>query len=153
MGHQWAIEVLLALRWHFSTASGATVSDVLFQGYNPFLQEQTSATLYLSLNGAGDWAISHNAPVPDTADQLAGSFCAIGQNILWQVAAPGENGSIELLQDRGAQGCKWAEQVNNVDQGTFIWRFGVLLAADAKTHAAYPQLLVAPPAELVDLGG
>jgi hypothetical protein len=152
-GHQWGISVMLGLRWRFSTSSGTLVSDVLFQDLDLYDQVQTSASVYLFLNGAGDWAISQYAPVPDLPNQLASSFCAIGENILRGNAPPGEHGTILTLQDQGALGCKWLVQVNNVDQGTFLWRFGVLLAADAKTHAAYPQLAVAPPAELVDLGG
>jgi hypothetical protein len=40
-----------------------------------------------------------------------------------------------------------------VDQGHFIWRFGVLLAADASAHSTLPALPVALPADLAAVGG
>jgi hypothetical protein len=153
IGHQWAITVTLALRWRFSTASGEVVSDVFFRGDNPYFQVDTFASLFLTLDGAGGWTISQKAPAPDVSISLQESFCSIGENILQAAAPPGPNGGLLTLHDRGAQGCEWQVQVNGIDQGTFLWRFGVLLAVDAKTHAAYPDLPVAPPEEVAALGG
>jgi hypothetical protein len=145
---EWAVTVTLALRWRFTTASGKVVSDVLFQGDNPYTEVVTFAILFLALDTAGDWTIAQNLAMPSAASQLQDSFCGIGDSILQGAASPGQNGSVTTLRDLGAEGCEWLEQVNGIDQGIFLWRFGVLLAADARTHAAYPQLPLAPPAEI-----
>jgi hypothetical protein len=150
-GHQWAVIVTLALRWRFTTTSGSVVSDVLFQGDSPYTQIIATAHLFLSLDDAGAWTISQNVPVSDVASQLQDTFCNIGNTILQGAASPGPNGTITTLRDRGVEGCEWQTQVNSTEQGTFLWRFGVLLVADAKTHAAYPSLPIAPPQEIAAL--
>jgi len=147
-GHQWAVTVELALRWRFSSASGAAVSNVVFQEAGVFNQIASPLNLSLFRNQAGDWAISQNTPTPDTSSQLQNAFCATGENILRQAAGIGPHISIGIIHDQGAPGCEVLVQMNNTAQGTFIWRFGVLLAANARAHTMYPTLPVAPPAEI-----
>ena len=140
------------MRWRFSTASGAVVGDILFQGNDSYTQIETSINLFLSLDTFGDWTISQNAPVPNIVSQLQRATCSIGQNVLTQIVAPGPNGSIETLHDQGAQGCEWRVLVNGIDQGIFLWCFGVVLAADARADAAYSELPIVPPEEIAALG-
>jgi hypothetical protein len=56
--------------------------------------------------------------------------------------------TIGTLYDRGAEGCELVLKEQSVEQGRFLWRFGVVLAADAQAHATYPELPVAPPEEI-----
>jgi hypothetical protein len=54
---------------------------------------------------------------------------------------------------QGPQGCK----LGVVNQGatieaTFIFRFGVLLAADDGAHKLIPSLPIAPPSEIAAIG-
>ncbi len=152
VGHQWGVTVEIALRWRLSTTSGAVVGDVLFQGDNPYTQVETSINLFLSLDTFVYWTISQHAPVPNIPSQLQRAICSIGQNVLTQIVAPGPNGSVETLHDQGAQGCEWRVLVNGIDQGIFLWCFGVLLAADARADAAYPELPIVPAEEILSLG-
>lgn len=147
-GQQWSIQAGVTLRWSFSGASGAVVSDVPFWG-NAFSDPvENNMSLFLSRNAAGDWTISQNAPVSHVSYQLQGTFCFIGASILQQTLTSDASASIVTINDRGVQGCELQAFVNGVSQGIFLWRFGVLLAADVKAHAIYPHLPVAPPEEI-----
>lgn len=57
------------------------------------------------------------------------------------------------LNDQGARGCEIMLAVNNAYQGTFLWRFGVLLAADTQAHTTDAHLPTAPPDEIAALAG
>lgn len=81
-GQQWSVQVGLALRWTFSSASGAVISDVPFQGDAGGSPIEPDIGFFLSLNAAGAWTISPNAPVRAVSAQLQDSFCATGENIL-----------------------------------------------------------------------
>jgi hypothetical protein len=57
-------------------------------------------------------------------------------------------GGISTLKDLGVQGCELALAAPTTPtgqaQGIFIFRFGVLLAADSVAHDAAPALPIAP---------
>jgi hypothetical protein len=57
------------------------------------------------------------------------------------------------LHDRGVEGCELGATINRVDGGSYVWRFGVLLAADAQAHSILPALPRASPAEIAAVGG
>jgi hypothetical protein len=147
-GHQWSIQAAVTLRWSFSGASGTVVSDVSFWGNASSDPVANTIPLFLSRNAVGDWTVPQNAPVPHVSYQLQGTFCFIGASILQQALMSDASASITTINDRGVQGCELLAFVNGVSQGTFLWRFGVLLAANAKAHGTYPQLPVAPPEEI-----
>lgn len=147
-GHQWAITVKLALRWRFSSASGVAISDVVFQEGGVFDQIASPLNLSLFLNQAGNWTISQNPPTPDASNQLQDAFCVTGENILRQATGAGPHISMGITYDQGAPGCEVLVQVNNTGEGIFLWRFGVLLAANSRAHTMYPALPIAPPAEI-----
>jgi hypothetical protein len=39
------------------------------------------------------------------------------------------------------------------EYGHYIWRWGVLLAADAQAHTLFPSLPIAPQSEITAVGG
>jgi hypothetical protein len=51
------------------------------------------------------------------------------------------------------EGCELGAAINGVDGGRYVWRFGVLLAADAQAHRILPALPLASPAEIAAVGG
>ncbi len=142
-GFLWDISVTVAVHWRFRGASGTVVSDVQFQPAN-------AIRLFLAYDRMGGWSVSPSLPpvgLGSIDDQLTSTFCATGQNILTQTVKTGSVGG-GPDHDRGAAGCELILDVNGIDQGLYLWRFGVLLAADARARAAHPELPVAPPAEI-----
>jgi hypothetical protein len=146
---QWSIGVALATRWRFSTPSGSVVSDVLFQN-DASGSIVPTAKLFLSYDAASGWSIAQDAAAPTAAGLLQGAFCTPGKNILQQVA--GNESSIRMLNTQGAQGCELQLFVNDSFQGTFLWRFGVLLTADPIARQVYPQFPAAPAADVAAIG-
>jgi hypothetical protein len=59
-----------------------------------------------------------------------------------------------ILHDAGAEGCEFRVtggvtlEDKRASGGVILWRFGVLLAADTASQAAYPWLPLAPLAEI-----
>ncbi|HLV99059.1 MAG TPA: hypothetical protein VKT82_10330 [Ktedonobacterales bacterium] len=147
-GQQWSVRVGVTLRWSFSDPSGAVVSDVPYWGDASSDPVENTMSLFLTRTAAGDWTISQNAPVAHVSFQVQATFCSVGVIILQQTLTSDASASIVTRNDRGVQGCELQAFVNGTSQGTFLWRFGVLLAADAKAHATYPPLPVAPPEEI-----
>jgi hypothetical protein len=150
-GHFWEVRVPFALRWRFASATGQVISEVTFP------VSPTLLTLFLAYDAATGWQV---APLPSSEgspeQQLAQLLCATGSLMLGDEQAhalSGERWTVATLRNQGVAGCELALQHNNVDQGHFIWRFGVLLAADASAHSTLPALPVALPADLAAVGG
>lgn len=138
----WNILVSVALRWRFSDPSGMVKNDVQFQSGN-------TLSLALSYHPAQGWSIYPASPAVDTSNnQVTDTFCSTGESILGQFVQTGSSITIGTSHDQGAQGCEMVLDVNAIDQGLYLWRFGVLLAADKQARAAHPELPVAPPDEI-----
>jgi hypothetical protein len=152
-GGQWVVKVTLAVSWRFSTASGAVVSRVPFLVTSRGGSAAATAALFLSPAKNGAWTISHNAPVPNFAGQLQDAFCSSGETILQQAVGYDPSSGIVTNSDQGAPGCEIHLYLQNTFRGTFLWRFGVLLAVDARAHATDPHVPVAPPEEVAAAGG
>lgn len=149
-GHLWEVSTPVALRWRFTTASGQIVSDVTFPS-------NTMTNLSLSYDAATGWQI-----VPFPADegslsqQLTRLVCATGMQMLFVEQArylSGEGWDEAILHDAGINGCELALTQNNTDEGHFLWRFGALLAVDARAHSTLPTLPIASPADLAAVEG
>jgi hypothetical protein len=139
---RWDIMVIVAARWRFSSTSGAPRADVQFQ-------QASAILLSLAYGAARGWSIAPAAPPAGAIKyQLTNTFCETGEDILAQLVKTGAALSIGLSYDRGARGCELVLDVNAVDEGLYLWRFGVLLAADTRAQAAHPELPVAPPEEI-----
>ncbi len=148
-GKVWKIYVPMALTWHFVRTSGEVVSDVTL----PFAD---LVTLFLAYDQVQGWhVVSVNGP-DSIDDQLAGLACVTGATMLQlQVTRllTGEGWDVSMLVDRGAEGCALELLQNKNNMGRVLWRFGVLMAADALAHATLSSLPVAPPAEIAAVSG
>ena len=60
----------------------------------------------------------------------------------------------QIVHAAGVEGCEFrvtggvTPEDKRASGGVILWRFGVLLAADSASLAAYPWLPLAPPAEI-----
>ena len=133
-GQFWEVTTPVALRWRFTTASGHIVSEVTF----PIA---TALTLYLSYTVPAGWQVGLLSPAQLSQD-LTQLFCPTGANMLASEAQQQTNEEywdVTTLHDQGIEGCELSLQLNGADQGLFVWRFGVLLAADAQAHSTPPH--------------
>lgn len=146
-GQFWAVTTPVALRWRFTTTSGQVVSEVTFPS-------TTALTLYLSYTAPIGWQVGLLSPA-QLSRNLTQLFCSTGANMLAREAQQRTNEIWEVttLHDQGIEGCELGLQLNAIGQGLFVWRFGVLLAADAKAHSTLPTLPIATPADLAVVGG
>jgi hypothetical protein len=137
-GQYWQVQTPIALRWQFTTASGQVVSDVSFPTSPELL------TLLLAYGAADGWRIAPQSSSPDAlSQQLNQLACSTGVQMLALQQARsliGEGWNISMLRNQGVAGCELALTRQGVDQGHFIWRFGALLAADAKAQKTLPML-------------
>jgi hypothetical protein len=146
--HLWLILVPVSLRWQFARASGQVISDVPFPA-SMFMN------LALSYNPETGWqVVAPPASGISLSEQLANMSCSTGIQILSDLAGSNSNVGGPNGPNQTIEGCTLSLQSNsNTSLGTFLWRFGVLLAADANAHALLPALPVAPPDELAAAGG
>lgn len=147
-GQFWAVTTPVALRWRFTTASGQVVSEVTF----PI---SSSLTLFLSYAAVTGWQVGLLSPAQLSQD-LTRLICSTGADLLAGEAQQhsGEYGwAVTTLADQGIGGCELSLQLNAIDQGHFVWRFGVLLAADARAQSTLPALPIASLADLAAVGG
>ena len=95
---------------------------------------------------------------------LAQATCEVGVNLLstvtshplstvaqqpeYQVATVHNNGIGGCALQLTRTGGTGVTGTDGANAGSFLWRFGVLLAADAEAHALLPYLPLAPPSEL-----
>lgn len=158
-GKQWFIAALVAPGWRFTTAAGDLVAEVTF----PVQQaESQTVSLALSYDGAAGWSVAQQGLFYN----VAGSLCTVGEDMLVSAAQPRlfNQGNVNVAT--GAEGCKLEIDIPNTTITTtgtptpapfvpaqFLWRFGVLLAADANAQSFLPNLPPASQAELAAVGG
>jgi hypothetical protein len=119
--------------------------------------------VFLSYDAKQGWQMAQQASVPvfgSIADQLSMTFCSEGSFLLYLQLGQPANSNPNTLTDQGIVGCAMSLQPtdskqpkNPVDLGHFVWRFGVLLAADDKAQALAPDLPMASPEEIAAVGG
>lgn len=147
-GRLWLVGVPVALRWRFTTSAGRVLGDVSF----PVATEQEALLAYAPDAG---WSISPqyvSGPL-NAGDTIGLLDCATGTMVAQQQVQI-MNGGFGVSSGQGIEGC----QVNLQDsagtmRGAFIWRFGVLLAADNAAHRLAPNLPIAPEAEIKAVQG
>jgi hypothetical protein len=137
--HAWSLFFAEALRWQISDAAGVMRADTSFPSSD-------IVGVLLSEDTATGWQLS---ALSDILGRVNDTTCQAGIDILRQTVG----GAATLLHDAGVEGCELRAQVNGVNAGRYVWRFGVLLAADAQAHASQPNLPVAPAAEIAAVGG
>lgn len=148
-GHLWQISSFAVLRWRFTTAAGAVVGEVTY----PVTEE---IPITLAYDAATGWQIAPQSSGQFLAEQLANAVSETGAEMLLAQQArylSGEGWNVSILHQQGIAGCELSLEQNNVDQGHFVWRFGVLLAADALAHSTLPTLPIASPDDLAAVGG
>jgi hypothetical protein len=145
-GPVWAISAPATLHWRFTWPSGKVAGVVS-------LPDTVFVNLFLSYHAATGWQVLYPPGTVTIKEQLAASTCTQGRNILQsQVRGRARNLLVLIDHNAGIEGCTLRLQVNSQDAGLFIWRFGVLLAADARARAWLPSAPAAPPAEIAAIG-
>ncbi len=146
-GQNWMILVPLALRWRFNTSAGTQISDVVFPAV-------IAAPVDLVYTQGSGWQFAQpnslTGPRLDPADELPRVACLTGLLLLSDQV----NSTKQVTAaDHGVAGCLYQLQAQTQDLGQFLWRFGVLLAADAKAHTTLPDLPLAPLEEIAAVEG
>ena len=153
-GQLWAVQIPSVMSWQFLLPDG--------QGVGTEHQSQTSsdATVVLALDAQQRWHlasfVSPTAIVDERRLMIPNSLCTTGMIELSSALQDHQAGGLELSTsiDHGLAGCEiQITQTDGTVTGTAVWRLGVLLAADAKTHAAYSWLPTAPYAEVAIMNG
>src|SRR5262249_10129578 len=136
--------------------TGATFADVGYDdpGHNVFgfLREPSLLFVQFVYDGTG-W---HLSAEPNLAQEMQYALCSVGSAILYSKllgGRPANFNSPNALSNRGVEGCLLSAQLSEQEHGTFLWRFGALLAADAGAHTLLPDLPIAPQAEVAAAGG
>ncbi|HEY7349543.1 MAG TPA: hypothetical protein VH599_14600 [Ktedonobacterales bacterium] len=148
-GMAWVIGVPAALRWRFTTSAGQMLGDVSF----PVFETLPALLTYSPDNG---WSFLYELDFnpPSTAASIGIVDCNTGAQVLQQQIQYMSFGFATTSADQGIEGCQITLQdTGGTGRGSFIWRFGVLLAADSEAHHRLPQLPVAPPAEIAAVQG
>lgn len=142
----WGLLLNVMLRWRFTDATGAAVADVTYPSDSP-------AGLFVSLpqvqfvyDGTG-WRLAADT---DLKAEMPALLCDNGMTILGHRVSSGR--SMGPLTNKGVEGCLISVQTSD-SSGTFLWRFGVLLAADAGAHTILPDLPIASPAAIAAVSG
>lgn len=141
-GQVWSLLLNVMLRWRFTDAAGTAVADVTYPSDSP-------AGLFLPLpqvqfvyDAAAGWHLAADA---DLNAEMPAFLCENGMTILGQRVSSGR--SMGPLTNKGVEGCLISVQTSD-NSGVFLWRFGVLLAADAGAHTILPDLPIALPAAI-----
>ena len=144
--HLWLVSVPMALRWQFTSAPGKVWSSVSYPVMGGW-------QVYLTYAPATGWqAPSVLNAGSSAARQFSSLSCATGAALLQAQVAGGE-WTIKVAHDAGIQGCNLVSQQGHKDQDAFVWRFGVLLAADAQAQNVLPALPLALPEERAAVDG
>ncbi len=144
----WGLAIPEILTWRFTSASGALIGSVAIEA-TEFL------TVYLAYDDQAGWQLVGPRPVIGEAG-ISSGLCIAGAQLL-AVTQPagytvGTGGSGRPL--RGIEGCALQLRASDgTSQGLVVWRFGVLLAADAATQKLLPNLPLAPPDEVKAVSG
>jgi hypothetical protein len=148
----WAIQVPLALDWHFVTRQGQVVGTEHQSQLGP------DTVLILAMDGRQNWHLGQYSSLNGFLNQqlrtIPNSLCTTGMNELLEAVQTLQPGNPDMIptNDHGVEGCEIElTQNNGTSQGMVVWRLGVLLAADTRTHSTYPWLPLAPRAELEEV--
>lgn len=147
----WAVFAPVTVSWQFTSAAGIPFAL-------PPLLSQFQVELVLAYTSASGWQVLPHAEQfiggQPLTQQLTASICGVGALALATLADARQKNSaatINWVQDNGLAGCQLEllQPNSGARAGLFIWRFGVLLAADAATHATFPDVPLAPPTEVI----
>jgi hypothetical protein len=143
----WVVGAGVSIRWQFRSSAGEEVA------ISPPWSDELPVSLLLTYNVQQGWTVDQRGTKEqagfDLTTALAQSVCDGGATALITAAhlQPGDTSPL-VLHDNRLEGCELGLQTaQGANAGHFVWRFGVLLAADAPAHALLPDLPLAPPSE------
>jgi hypothetical protein len=146
-GRVWSIAEPLFVQWRFVDMSGVLVGEAA-SGPLAF-----SVDFQLGL-ASGQWQIvsmSGGASIEGVVQP--GRVCELAVLMLRAYGIFASSGWSQPVV--GPLGCRFVlnDELGQPNNGLFVWRFGVLLAGDAKAHQLIPALPIAPPRETAEAGG
>ncbi len=143
-GMTWLVGVPMTSNWRFATAGGRVVGDVSFSAVDVIEK-------LLAYDPVTGWSLS-DQPLPDEisgANSIGSMDCETGSQVLQQLSQSATGFSSAISGGEGIEGCLiTGGSTDTSNSGTFVWRFGVLLAADDTAHQSLPDLPIAPQAEI-----
>lgn len=150
---RWAVQIPVWIGWQFLSPAGFVIANVRFPQMLTLSLVFDSARGWQLASPAGSAAASGSG---DLRAQILYEGCIAGEGMVNQVA-PQFNSSQQTYVT--GQGCLIAatglpaSSRAPIPNGTFVWRFDVLLAADEATHEQVPGIPVAMPAERATVMG
>ena len=161
----WSVYTFLTQSWRYTAASGvvtvspqlpfiASIQLILTYDHDPNTRGWSVLSLSSSPVSATGATGATGPSLPTFTDQLSSSLCQIGTDLVTALAQNQNGIGTGTPQNLGVAGCEI--QLLTADgstQGTFLWRFGMLLVMDKGAHTLAPWLPLAPYAEIVAVGG
>jgi hypothetical protein len=150
--HGWIIGAAVALDWRFTTAAGALAGEARYGlGAIPV----AFSVGMDGTPGAATWTLATDLQATDGPFNSPPDQCLLGQDVIAQLLIPtlsAQNVNVsEQLRSQSAFGPEGCEEVAGVPGGTepaiYVWRFGVVLAADDAAHTQLPSVPLAPANE------
>jgi hypothetical protein len=142
----WLVSEPVLLRMRFVTGDGALKGALTLPGAVP-------PRFALAYRADGTWQ-TVNLDASVAGDVTPPAQCETGLNLLSARldATQGGGGSLGAgATGHTLDGCQYSVATASGGTAVFVWRFGVLLAADASAHALLPALPIAPPSALLAL--
>jgi hypothetical protein len=151
VGPAWVVEAGMTLAWQFTASDGHIYRAAPYSaGHAP--------RLVLTYDAQNGWRVDQASTeqlngfgLPDALTlALSGTLPDLLSQVILQ---RGYSVTVNTIADHGIEGAELQLQtLDGTHLGTFVWRFGVLLAADAPAHALLPDLPPVPPSELSAVG-
>jgi hypothetical protein len=165
----WLVQESVAVGWRFTTQSGALVATSAFY-------DTGGIGVGMTYSSTAGWSVVESSPGPfivDLKTQLISGSCQSGFTILQTLIdkTPLAGQQLSFSQVGGVfgpptlqtDGCAMSVEEQNSNPlspttstkkyGHYVWRWGVLLAADAQAHTLFPSLPIAPQSEITAVGG
>jgi hypothetical protein len=164
----WLVRQSFATNWRFKTQSGALVATSQ-------TRNTVEALVGLTYSPTAGWSATEDSPGPylvDLQSQILSASCQGGFAALSALVAKSSLAGQQIDTSRKGQngpggaptqtdGCALKLETTNKnlfnpvtkEYGRYVWRWGVLLAADAQARAQFPSLPSAPQSEIVAVGG
>jgi hypothetical protein len=164
----WLVRQSFTMNWRFTTQSGALVA--ISPSRTPL-----ETLVGLTYSPTAGWSVTEGSPgtfLVDVQSQILSASCQGGFAALSALVAKsslagqqtntsqgGQNGPGAASQPTDGCALKLETSNNNIfnpvmkEYGHYVWRWGVLLAADAQARAQFPSLPSAPQSEITAVGG
>lgn len=165
----WLIGDSVAAGWRFTTQSGALVATSAFR-------DAGAVAVGMTYSSTAGWSVAEGSPGPfivDLQTQVISASCQSGFTVLQTLIEKSSLAGQQLSFSQGGgvfgpptlqtDGCAISVEEQNSnplspttspkEYGHYVWRWGVLLAADAQARTLFPSLPVAPQSEITAVGG